>query len=201
MKTVVSLFSILLAACLLLPPSAARAETAKAIFAGGCFWSVQKHFDAVPGVTSTRVGFIGGKTANPTYKQVAYGKDTGHAEAVEVIYDSTRVSYVQLLDSFWRSIDPLAVNAQFCDRGDMYRTGIFYLDEEQKKLADASKLALEKSGRFDKPIATEITKATPFYAAENSHQSYYKKNPAHYEAYRVGCGRDRALAKVWKAKS
>jgi len=200
MKTVVSLFSILLAACLMLPPAAAQAETARAIFAGGCFWSVQKHFDNVPGVTSTRVGFIGGTVANPTYKQVAYGKDTGHAEAVEVIYDTARVSYAQLLDGFWRSIDPTAVNAQFCDRGDMYRTGIFYLDDEQKKRAEATRQALEQSGRFDKPIATEITKATPFYAAENAHQSYYKKNPAQYEAYRVGCGRDRALAKVWSTK-
>ena len=198
MKAVVSLFTVVLAACLMLPPAAARAETAKAIFAGGCFWSVQKHFDAVAGVTATRVGFIGGTVANPTYRQVAYDKNTGHAEAVEVVYDTARVTYAQLLDSFWHYIDPVAVNAQFCDKGDSYRSGIFYLDEEQKKLAEASKQAIANSGRFDRPIATEITRATPFYAAGNEHQSYYKKNPAHYEAYRIGCGRDRALAKIWQ---
>lgn len=198
MKAAVSFLSIILAASLMLPPSAARAETAKAIFAAGCFWSVQKHFDEIPGVTATRVGFIGGTVANPTYKQVAYGKNTGHAEAVEVTYDTAKVNYAQLLDSFWRYIDPTAVNRSFCDTGDSYRSGIFYLNDEQKKLAEASKEAIAASGRFDKPIATEITKATPFYAAENYHQSYYKKNPAHYEAYRVGCGRDRALAKIWQ---
>jgi peptide-methionine (S)-S-oxide reductase len=196
MKSFSSFFGSVIVACLL-AMGAAQAETSKAVFAGGCFWSMQKHFDEVPGVVSTRVGFIGGTVANPTYRQVTY-TDTGHAEAIEITYDPAKVSYATLLDSFWHYIDPTAVNGQFCDWGKSYRTGIFYLDADQKRLADESKLALEKSGRFDKPIATEITAATPFYAAENYHQAYYKKNPAHYEAYRVGCGRDRALAKIWK---
>jgi peptide-methionine (S)-S-oxide reductase len=168
-----------------------------ATFAGGCFWSMQRHFDAVPGVTATVVGYTGGTLANPSYEDVSTEK-TGHAEAIEVTYDPARTSYEKLLASYWHYIDPTTRDAQFCDVGSSYRTAIYTHDAEQKRLADASKAAIVASGRFKgEPIVTEIVAAGPFYPAEAYHQEFYKKNPIRYTAYRLGCGRDPALKQIW----
>ena len=174
----------------------APAGLAKAIFAGGCFWCVEADFDKVPGVKSTTSGYIGGKVANPTYDQVS-SKSTGHAEAVEVVFDPKVVSYEQLVDYFWRTIDPTTKDRQFCDAGSPYRTGIFVLDGQQLAAAKASLAQLEKSKPFKEPIVTEITLAGPFYAAEGYHQNYYKENPIRYKYYRNGCGRDDRLKQLW----
>jgi len=171
-------------------------NTAVAIFAGGCFWCMEPPFDKLDGVKSTISGYIGGDKHNPTYRQVSAGK-TGHTEAVEVRYDPSKVSYQTLLDVFWVNIDPLVNNRQFCDAGSQYRPGIFYVNEQQRQLAEASKRALEESKRFDKPIVAEITAATEFYPAEDYHQDYYKKNPVRYKYYRYGCGRDKRLDELW----
>jgi peptide-methionine (S)-S-oxide reductase len=171
-----------------------------ATFAGGCFWSMQRMMDEVPGVITTTVGYTGGNVPNPTYEQVST-ETTGHAESVEVVFDSAQISYAQLLDAYWHDIDPVAVDQQFCDRGSSYRTAIFYHDAEQQRLAEASKQALAASGRFDQPIVTEIVAATTFYPAEDYHQKFYLKNPDHYAAYRAGCGRDERLAQIWGASS
>jgi peptide-methionine (S)-S-oxide reductase len=176
------------------PPAAQAKGSAVAIFAGGCFWCVEADFDKVRGVLSTTSGYIGGTVANPTYEQVS-GGDTGHAEAVKIVYDPAMVTYDKLLYVFWRNVDPLTKEAQFCDYGTQYRSAIFYLDDEQKRLAEASKAALQP--RFERPIVTEIVKAGPFYAAETYHQDYYKKNPVRYNFYRFNCGRDARLDKVW----
>lgn len=178
------------------PAQAAPSGLAKATFAGGCFWCMEGPFDKLNGVTSTTSGYTGGAADNPTYEQVSAGW-TGHAEAVQVLYDPKKVTYAKLLDVFWRNIDPLTPNAQFCDRGSQYRSAIFYHDAEQKRLAEASKLALEKSGRFMDKIVTQIAPATTFYAAEAYHQDYYIKNPVRYKYYRSGCGRDRRLKELW----
>ncbi|MGH9382089.1 MAG: peptide-methionine (S)-S-oxide reductase MsrA [Thermoanaerobaculia bacterium] len=175
---------------------ASAAETAEAVFAGGCFWCVEHAFDEVDGVLSTTSGYIGGRVARPTYKQVSAG-GTGHAEAVKVVFDPSRVSYEELLYAFWRNVDPLAEGRQFCDVGDQYRAEIFYLDDEQRRLAEASKRELEVSKRFDRPIAVAVTAATEFYPAEEYHQDYHQKNPIRYRFYRTGCGRDRRLQDVW----
>jgi peptide-methionine (S)-S-oxide reductase len=167
-----------------------------AIFAGGCFWCMEPPFDALPGVASTTSGYSGGTVPNPTYKQVGRGR-TGHAEVVRVIFDPARVSYQQLLDVFWRNIDPLTANRQFCDAGDMYRSAIFYRGETQRDAALASKLAIEQSGRFTRPIVTEIVAASAFYEAEEYHQDYYRKNPVRYKFYRGGCGREPRLRELW----
>jgi len=174
----------------------AAGDEAVAIFAGGCFWCMEPPFDALPGVVSTTAGYIGGHVRNPTYAQVSAGT-TGHAEAVAVRYDPTQVSYAELLDVFWRNIDPLAVDRQFCDTGTQYRGAIFYLDAEQKRMADASLSALRDSARFDAPIATRIEAAETFYPAEDYHQDYYVKNPIRYKYYRFNCGRDRRLEMLW----
>ena len=168
----------------------------KATFAGGCFWCMQPPYDKLPGVVSTTVGYTGGTKAHPTYEEVCTG-ETGHAEAVEIVYDGSKVSYSQLLDVFWRSIDPTTLNQQFADRGTQYRTAVFYHNEEQKRLAIASKEELGKSGKFKKPIATEIVPASTFYPAEDTHQGYYKKCPIPYQLYKVGSGREGYLKKVW----
>jgi peptide-methionine (S)-S-oxide reductase len=168
----------------------------KATFAGGCFWCMEPPFDAVEGVVSTTSGYTGGHTKNPTYEEVSSGA-TGHAEAVQVLYDPKRVSYDKLLDVFWHNIDPLTPNAQFCDHGRQYRTAIFYSNNEQKRLAEASKKALEASGRFQQPIVTEIVPLEEFYPAEEYHQDYYKKNPIRYKYYRYACGRDARLQELW----
>jgi peptide-methionine (S)-S-oxide reductase len=183
----------------LTPAEASTVETknlAVATFAGGCFWCMEPPFDKLTGVISTTSGYIGGHKSNPSYEEVSSGW-TGHAEAVQVAYDSTRISYIDLLEVFWRNIDPLATNRQFCDAGSQYRSAIFYHNDEQRRLAEASKQKLEQAGRFDRPIVTEIVPATEFYPAEEYHQDFYKKNPIRYKAYRTGCGRDRRLKELW----
>jgi peptide-methionine (S)-S-oxide reductase len=180
-------------------PDAARvaqARTAKATFAGGCFWCMEPPFDTVQGVISTTSGYTGGTKKRPTYEEVSAG-GTGHAESVEVLYDPAKVSYQHLLDIFWHNVDPLTPDRQFCDVGRQYRTAIFYHDEEQHRLADSTKVALERSGRFKQPIVTEIVPAGPFWRAEEYHQDYYRKNPIRYHFYRTGCGRDSRLREVW----
>ncbi|MGE5162072.1 MAG: peptide-methionine (S)-S-oxide reductase MsrA [Betaproteobacteria bacterium] len=169
---------------------------AKATFAGGCFWCVEADFDKVDGVISTTSGYIGGRVANPSYAAVSAGT-TGHAEAVEVVFDPRKVSYEKLLEVFWVSIDPTVVNRQFCDVGSQYRTAIFVHDEAQRRAAEASKAALEKRKPFREPIVTPIETATTFYPAEEYHQDYYRKNPIRYRYYRSGCGRDARLAQLW----
>jgi peptide-methionine (S)-S-oxide reductase len=175
----------------------APAPTATAIFAAGCFWCVEADFDKVPGVISTTSGYIGGRTANPSYEEVSRG-GTGHTEAVEIVFDPAKVSYQKLLDVFWHNVDPLAKDRQFCDRGDQYRSGIFYRGDEQRRLAEASKAAVAK--RFPEPIQTEIAAAGPFYKAEDYHQDYYLKNPIRYRFYRFNCGRDARLEELWGNK-
>ena len=180
--------------CLASVGAADAQELAKATFAGGCFWCMEPPFDALDGVVSTTSGYTGGHTANPTYEQVSAGK-TGHTEAVEIVYDPRKVTYARLLDVFWRNIDPLTANAQFCDAGSQYRAGIFVHDATQRKLAEASKEAAAQ--RLQKPIVTEITAASQFWPAEEYHQDYYKKNPIRYKFYRTSCGRDRRLEAIW----
>ena len=174
----------------------APAGLAKAVFAGGCFWCVESDFDKVPGVVSTTSGYIGGKLANPSYEQVS-AKGTGHAEAVEIVFDPKRVSYEQLLEYFWRTIDPTTKDRQFCDAGSPYRTAIFAGDAKQLAAAQASLAKLEKSKPFKEPIVTEVALAGPFYAAEDYHQDYYKKNPVRYKYYRTSCGRDARDTQLW----
>jgi len=169
---------------------------AVATFAGGCFWCMEPPYDELDGVISTTSGYTGGRKQNPTYEEVSTDT-TGHTEAVQVVYDPKRISYARLLEVFWRNIDPLTANAQFCDHGTQYRSGIFYHDAEQRRLAEDSKRALEASGRFKGPIVTEIVAAGTFYPAEEYHQDYYKKNPIRYKFYRAGCGRDQRLAELW----
>jgi peptide-methionine (S)-S-oxide reductase len=173
-----------------------KAATESAIFAGGCFWCVEADFDKIDGVVSTTSGYIGGKTPNPTYRAVSAG-GTGYTEAVKVEFDPARVSYAQLVDKFWRTIDPTVKDQQFCDVGSQYRTGIYPLNEAQMKAAQASKAALEKSKPFRAPIVTEIVMAGTFYPAEDYHQDYYQKNPVRYLYYRTGCGRDARLKDLW----
>jgi peptide-methionine (S)-S-oxide reductase len=172
-----------------------------ATFASGCFWCTESDFDKVKGVVETTSGYMGGKTPNPTYKQVSAG-GTGHAEVLQLKYDPSQVSYKELLDVYWHNVDPLDGTGQFCDRGDQYRPAIFYHSEEQKRLAEESKAALEKSGRFNQPIVVEITAASTFTPAEDYHQDYHNKNPIQYFIYRHGCGRDARLEALWgKAKT
>ena len=189
-----------LAACALMlcaAPGSAETKTATAIFAGGCFWCIEADFEKLPGVIAVESGYIGGTLPNPTYEQVSRG-DTGHTEAVRVSYDPQQVSYEKLLDYFWRHIDPTVHNRQFCDIGSQYRSGIYFQNETEEKLARASKAALEKSGRFAR-IYTEIEAAGVFYPAEEYHQDYYKKNPIRYRYYRNGCGRDTRIKALWGA--
>jgi peptide-methionine (S)-S-oxide reductase len=174
-------------------------ETAKATFAGGCFWCMEKPFDDLPGVISTTVGYTGGTTVNPTYEQVSSG-ETGHAEAVQVVYDPAKISYEKLLDVFWRNIDPLDASGQFCDRGNQYRSSIFYETARQRNLAEKSKQTLAASGRFSKPIATQIVAAGNFYPAKAYHQNYYRTNAIKYRFYRFTCGRDQRLSERWGNK-
>jgi len=168
----------------------------KGTFAGGCFWCLQPPFDKLDGVVSTTSGYIGGGTEHPSYAEVCTGI-TGHAEAVEVVYDPLRITYRRLLDVFWRNIDPTTLHRQFVDVGSQYRTAIFYHDDRQRKIAEASKAALEASGRFEAEIVTQIVPATVFYKAEAYHQDYYKKSPVQYHFYRAGSGRDAYLEKIW----
>jgi peptide-methionine (S)-S-oxide reductase len=177
---------------------AAPAPRAAVVFAGGCFWCEETAFEGVPGVFAVTSGYIGGQVDNPTYEQVSAG-GTGHAEAVEVVYDPSKITYEKLLDIFWRNVDPFQKDAQFCDHGSQYRSAIFYRGDEQKKAALASLRKLEEQPRFKGKIVTEIVPATKFYPAEEYHQDYYKKNPVHYKMYRLGCGRDARLKAIWGA--
>jgi peptide-methionine (S)-S-oxide reductase len=175
---------------------AANSAPAKATFAGGCFWCMQGPFDRLDGVISTTAGYTGGSKKNPTYHEVSSG-ETGHAESVQVLYDPKRVSYEKLLDVFWHNIDPTVKDRQFCDIGTQYRSAIFYHTPEQKRLAEASKAALEKNKPFKGEIYTQIVPAGEFWPAEDYHQDYYKKNPVRYQFYRSGCGRDAKLEELW----
>jgi len=172
------------------------AEPAKAYFAGGCFWCMEEAFEGVGGVVSVVSGYMGGTTANPTYGEVS-GGGTGHAESVEVRYDPMQVSYRQLLDVFWRNVDPVTPNAQFCDHGSQYRSAVFYGTDEEKRLAEESKSAIERSKRFSLPIVTQLVQAATFYQAEDGHQDYYKKNPIRYKYYKFNCGRVQRLEALW----
>lgn len=178
------------------PAAQTPGKAAVAIFAGGCFWCMEPPFDRLAGVMSTTSGYIGGRIDKPTYEQVSAGR-TGHAEAVRVEYDPARVSYSTLLEVFWRNVDPLAVNRQFCDAGNQYRSAIFTIGAEQQRLAEESKRKVQ--GQFEQPIATQIVAATTFYPAESYHQDYYLKNPIRYKFYRFSCGRDQRLEQLWGA--
>ncbi len=179
-------------------PAVVPAGGATAIFAGGCFWCIEKDFEKLPGVIEVESGYTAGRTANPSYEQVSAGS-TGHTEAVRVIYDPAKVSYPQLLDYFWRHIDPTVKDRQFCDVGTQYRSGIYWANEAERKVAEASRDALIKSGKF-KTIHTELAPASPFWLAETYHQDYYKKNPIRYNYYRKSCGRDARVEEVWSGK-
>jgi peptide-methionine (S)-S-oxide reductase len=174
----------------------AQTESATAIFAGGCFWCMEPPFDALPGVVSTTSGYIGGQLENPTYKQVSGGR-TGHAEAVQIVYDPSQISYEALLETFWHNIDPTVKDRQFCDTGSQYRSVIFVSTPEERGLAEASRERV--AAQLGVPVRTEIVEAGPFYPAEEYHQDYYRKNPIRYAWYRRGCGRDARLAELWGA--
>ena len=198
-----SIRSVLVSIALLLTASGLSAASpspsptlARATFAGGCFWCMEPPFDSLPGVASTTSGYAGGSKLNPTYEEVSAGI-TGHAEVVQVAYDPAKISYEQLLDVFWKNIDPTTADRQFCDRGTQYRPAIFFHDESQKRAAEASKRRIEQSGRLSAPIATQIVPLAKFYPAEEYHQDFYKKNPVRYKTYRFGCGRDARLAELW----
>jgi peptide-methionine (S)-S-oxide reductase len=177
---------------------AAESQRATATFAGGCFWCMEPPFDELAGVLSTTSGYIGGETKNPTYEQVSEGR-TGHAEAVQVIYHPSKISYEQLLDVFWRNVDPLDGGGQFCDRGNQYRTGIFYHSDDQRRAAEASKARV--AAKLPGPVTTAIVAAGPFYEAETYHQDYYQKNPVRYKFYKWNCGRDQRLDQIWGKRS
>lgn len=182
-----------------LPVPTLRPGEQKAIFALGCFWSGESAFEGLPGVRAVISGFTGGRASHPTYEQVCTER-TGHAEAVLVIYDPAKISYAQLLDDFWHNVDPTQAEGQFCDRGNSYRSAIFYTNDEQKRLALASKHRLETTPqRFRGTIVTEITPAGAFWPAEEYHQDFEKKNPQRYHDYREGCGRDQRLIELWGA--
>ncbi|MCX5724917.1 MAG: peptide-methionine (S)-S-oxide reductase MsrA [Nitrospirae bacterium] len=168
----------------------------KAYFAGGCFWCMEEAFEKVEGVSSVISGYMGGTVANPSYEEVSAGR-TGHAESVEVVYDPAKVSFQQLLGVFWRNVDPLTANAQFCDHGSQYRAALFFQTSEEKRLAELSKQAIEQSARFAAPIATQIVPAAQFYPAEEYHQDFYKKNPVRYKFYKYNCGRAQKLEELW----
>ena len=174
----------------------ANGDHAIATFAGGCFWCMEGPFDELDGVVSTTSGYTGGRTVNPTYEEVSAG-GTGHAEAVQVVYDPQKISYQELLAVYWRNTDPTTPDAQFCDHGDQYRPAIFYHDDEQRRSAESSKEDIERTKTFSAPVVTEITRATVFYPAEGYHQDFYQKNPIRYKFYRLTCGRDSRLAILW----
>jgi peptide-methionine (S)-S-oxide reductase len=195
MRSVVLLRLAVVASLVALTAVAADAqELAKATFAGGCFWCMEPPFDKLDGVVSTTSGYTGGQKANPTYEQVSAGT-TGHAEAVEIVYDPRKVTYAQLLEVFWRNIDPTTPDRQFCDIGSQYRAAIFFHDETQRRLAEESKQAVAQ--RLRQPVVTQVVPAATFYVAEEYHQDFYKKNPIRYKVYRTGCGRDRRLEALW----
>ena len=174
----------------------AAEKTELATFAGGCFWCMESPFEKLDGVKSVISGYTAGKKENPTYEEVSAGT-TGHTEAVQITYDSSKVSYAKLLEILWRNMDPTDAEGQFVDRGTQYRPGVYFHSPEQKKLAEASKAELQKSKRYKKPVVAEITQFTKFYPAEDYHQDYYKKNPVRYEYYRFRSGRDQFLKGIW----
>ena len=176
----------------------AQNRTDKATFAGGCFWCIEEVMDKVPGVISTTSGYTGGTKANPGYEEVSNG-NTGHAEAVDVVYDPSKVSYQKLLDVFWRNIDPTTKDRQFCDAGNQYRAAIFYHGAEQQRLAEASKQKIVRSKRF-KHVYVDVESAREFYPAEEYHQDYYRKNPVRYKYYKFSCGREQTLERIWGKK-
>ncbi|QWV96685.1 peptide-methionine (S)-S-oxide reductase MsrA [Geomonas nitrogeniifigens] len=176
--------------------SATDAGTATAIFAGGCFWCMEPVFDRMPGVLSVLPGYTGGSTPDPSYREVCQG-DTGHVEAVQIVFDPAKVSYRELLRVFWRNIDPTTKNRQFCDYGSQYQTAIFYLDEEQKREAEESREDAERSNQLGAAVVTEILPASEFYPAEEYHRQYYQKEPYHYQRYHEGCGRNWRLKELW----
>jgi len=176
--------------------SAGARQLAKATFAGGCFWCMEEVFQELDGVVSATSGYTGGQRINPSYEEVSAG-GTGHAEAVEILYDPTKVGYSKLLEIFWRNIDPTTPDRQFCDRGNQYRAAIFYHDEQQRKLAEESRKAVEASKPFKGAIVTQVVPASPFYAAEEYHQDFYKKNPIRYKFYKYNCGRVQRLEELW----
>jgi peptide-methionine (S)-S-oxide reductase len=188
--------SVVVALAQTTPLPNAEAPPAIATFAGGCFWCVEEAFEKVPGVIRAVSGYTGGTVDRPTYEEVS-SKSTGHHEAVQVTFDSSKVSYAQLLDWFWHNIDPFDAEGQFCDKGSPYHTAIFTHDPAQQQIAEASKLTLEASGRFKEKIATKILPAAPFWVAEDYHQDYYKKNPHRYNYYKTACGRARRLEQIW----
>jgi peptide-methionine (S)-S-oxide reductase len=175
-------------------PGDRRLETAT--FAGGCFWCMEEAFDKVNGVVSTTSGYTGGQKKNPTYEEVSMGA-TGHAEAVQIIYDPATISYAKLLDAFWHNIDPTTADRQFCDKGAQYRSAIFYHSEAQKRQAEESRKALEQSRPFKEPIVTQLVPASEFYPAEEYHQNFYRKNPLRYKFYKYSCGRSQRLEELW----
>ncbi len=189
-------FSLLLLLSLFISPAFADKPAETAIFAGGCFWCMEPPFDKLDGVISTTSGYTAGHIKNPSYKEVSAGS-TGHTEAIQITFDPEKISYAQLLEVFWRNIDPVAKNRQFCDSGTQYRSGIYYLNESQEKAAKQSLLQLEKNKPFEEKITTEIIAAGTFYPAEDYHQDYYLKNPLRYKYYRYSCGRDQRLSELW----
>jgi peptide-methionine (S)-S-oxide reductase len=195
MRSFIALLALAFAA-LTTPIAAQTPQTASVILAGGCFWCMEPPYDKTDGVIATISGYSGGKTANPTYEQVSAGS-TGHIEVVKVEYDPAKVSYEKLLDIFWRNIDPFDADGQFCDKGSQYRSAIFFGNDKEKELAEASKKQIaEKLGQA---VVTEILPVSEFYPAEDYHQDYYEKNPLKYKFYRYGCGRDARLETVWGA--
>ena len=195
-----TLIGLMLAPLLVFAQSAGPAkggtQLEKATFAGGCFWCMEPAFDHLEGVVTVTSGYTGGTKKNPTYEEVSSGS-TGHAESIQIVYDPSKISYAKLLDVFWHNIDPTVQNRQFCDTGRQYRSAIFYHNDEQKRLAEESKKALEVSGKIKGRIYTEITPASEFYSAEEYHQKYYEKNPLRYNFYRFNCGRDSRLKEIW----
>jgi peptide-methionine (S)-S-oxide reductase len=194
--------ALLLATTVLMHPgglersSVHAGEPAKAYFAGGCFWCMEEAFEKVNGVLEVVSGYMGGNVKDPSYEEVSSGR-TGHAESVEVRYDPSKVSYTQLLEAFWKNVDPITPNAQFCDHGSQYRAAIFYRTDEERRLAEESKRGIEQSKRFAAPIVTQIGAASEFYPAEEYHQDFYKKNPIRYKYYKFSCGRAQRLASLW----
>jgi peptide-methionine (S)-S-oxide reductase len=178
------------------PSVAESGEPAKAYFAGGCFWCMEEVFEKVDGVIAAVSGYMGGTVQNPSYEDVSSGQ-TGHAESVEVLYDPSKVTYNQLLEAFWRNVDPITPNAQFCDHGTQYRAAIFYQNDQEKRFAEESRQAIEQSKRFNQPIVTQIMMASRFYPAEEYHQDFYKKNPIRYKFYKYNCGRAQRLEELW----
>ncbi|GAA6131582.1 peptide-methionine (S)-S-oxide reductase MsrA [Halopseudomonas sabulinigri] len=197
--------NLLLTSALLLCASLAQAAepldkgpegSAMAVFSGGCFWCTESDFDKVPGVLETISGYTGGAAETADYEQVSSGR-TAHIESVAVFYDPQKTSYAKLVEAFWPTIDPLTANAQFCDHGPQYRSAVYYADEQQKQVLEASLKKLKDSGRFDDPIVTAILPLKPFYPAEDYHQDYHNKNPLRYNFYRTTCGRDARLEELW----